>query len=134
MNSFAKAWYAGSWSRGEGPFLACIAPRRTDAGSNVSTPKGLSVRALTAAISSTSSSVCMVDAPSVPMPPAAETAATSWWYETPPIPASMTGCSISRSSVSRVCMPGTLRRPARATPLRRRRQDGAGGGGASAAA
>ena len=69
-----------------------------------STPKGLSVSARTPAISSTSSSARIVDAPSVPMPPASETAATSRWYDTPPMPASITGCSMSRSSVSRVRM------------------------------
>ena len=44
----------------------------------------------------------IVEAPSVPIPPASLTAATSRWYDTPPIPASMTGCSMSSSSVSRV--------------------------------
>ena len=37
----------------------------------------------------------------------ADTAATSSWYDTPPMPASITGCSISRMSVSRVRMPGS---------------------------
>ena len=32
----------------------------------------------------------------------ADTAATRRWYDTPPIPASITGCSMSSSSVSRV--------------------------------
>ena len=41
-------------------------------------------------------------APRQPNPPASDTAATSRWYDTPPIPASITGCSIWRSSVSRV--------------------------------
>ena len=40
----------------------------------------------------------------MPNPPASETAAASVWYETPPIPASITGCSISRTSVRRVRM------------------------------
>ena len=44
-----------------------------------STPKGFDVMARTPAISSTSSSGRIVDAPSVPMPPASETAATSRW-------------------------------------------------------
>ena len=44
-----------------------------------STPKGFDVMARTPAISSTSSSGRIVDAPSVPKPPASETAATSWW-------------------------------------------------------
>src|SRR5688500_10035161 len=44
----------------------------------------------------------MVDAPNVPMPPASLTAATRRWYDTPPIPASITGCSTSSTSVSRV--------------------------------
>jgi hypothetical protein len=44
-----------------------------------STPKGLSVSARTAAISSTISSWPMVEAPMQPKPPASETAATTWW-------------------------------------------------------
>ncbi len=49
---------------------------RADAVSR-STPKGLSVMALTASISRTISSACIVDAPRHPKPPASETAATS---------------------------------------------------------
>ena len=49
------------------------------------------------------------------MPPASDTAATSWWYDTPPMPASITGCSMSRSSVRRVRMGSTV-----ATGLSRR--------------
>ena len=36
------------------------------------------------------------------MPPASLTAATRRWYDTPPMPASITGCSMSSSSVRRV--------------------------------
>ena len=39
----------------------------------------------------------MVEAPRQPNPPASETAATSRGYDTPPMPASMTGCSMSRA-------------------------------------
>ncbi len=46
----------------------------------------------------------IVAAPSVPKPPASETAATRRAKETPPIPASMTGCSMPSMSVSRVRM------------------------------
>ena len=60
----------------------------------------------TAAISDTIVSLPMVEAPRQPNPPAAETAAASSEYETPPMPASMTGCSIPSRSVSRVCMGG----------------------------
>ena len=69
-----------------------------------STPNGLSVRARTAAISPTILSRPMVEAPMHPNPPASLTAATSDEYETPPMPASITGCSTSRRSVSRVRM------------------------------
>ncbi len=67
-----------------------------------STPNGLSVAAFTARISSTISSWFMAEAPRHPNPPASDTAATSVWYETPPMPASITGCSICSASVSRV--------------------------------
>ena len=59
----------------------------------------------------------------MPKPPASDTAATSRWYETPPIPASITGCSIPSISVSRVLhRPQGNRqargvRPVTATPL-----------------
>ena len=46
----------------------------------------------------------MVEAPRQPKPPASETAAARRWYETPPMPASITGCSISSRSVRRVRM------------------------------
>ena len=42
------------------------------------------------------------DAPRHPKPPASDTAATSRWYDTPPMPASITGCSMPSMSVSRV--------------------------------
>ena len=46
----------------------------------------------------------IVDAPSVPIPPASLTAATRRWYETPPMPANSTGCSMPSVSVRRVRM------------------------------
>ncbi len=64
----------------------------------------LAVSAFTASISSTMRSVPIVDAPRHPKPPASDTAATTWWYDTPPMPASITGCSTSRTSVNRVRM------------------------------
>jgi len=67
-----------------------------------STPNGFEVSSRTLAISATISSGRIVDAPMQPKPPASETAATRRWYETPPIPASMTGWSTSRMSVRRV--------------------------------
>ena len=67
-----------------------------------STPKGRSVSSRTAAISLTIFVGDIVDAPRHPNPPASETAATSSWYETPPMPASITGCSIPSDSVSLV--------------------------------
>ena len=69
-----------------------------------STPKGLSVSSRTLAISSRICSAPMVEAPMHPNPPASLTAATRRWYDTPPIPASITGCSTCRTSVSRVRM------------------------------
>ena len=69
-----------------------------------STPNGLSVALRTAAISATIRSVPMVEAPRQPKPPASDTAVTSGAYDTPPMPASITGCSIPRTSVSRVFM------------------------------
>ncbi len=59
---------------------------------------------MAARICSTISSLPMVDAPKQPKPPASDTAATSGAYDTPPMPASITGCSIPNTSVSRVCM------------------------------
>ena len=50
----------------------------------------------------------IVEAPSVPMPPASLTAATRRWYDTPPMPASITGCSMSSRSVSRVRIAATV--------------------------
>ena len=67
-----------------------------------STPNGRSVSSRTATISDTMVAGDIVDAPRQPKPPASETAATRAWYETPPMPASMTGCSIPRISVSLV--------------------------------
>ena len=63
------------------PSITDWMPSSTWPGSAVrrSTPKGLDVSAFTPAISSTSSSWRMVDAPSVPMPPASDTAATRRW-------------------------------------------------------
>ena len=69
-----------------------------------STPKGLVVSSRTLRISSTMPAVDMVDAPRHPKPPASDTAATRRWYETPPMPASITGCSMSSIWVSRVRM------------------------------
>jgi hypothetical protein len=62
------------------------------------------VRARVAAISWASWALDIVEAPRQPYPPAFETAAASALYETPPMPASMTGCSMPRRSVSRVFM------------------------------
>ena len=61
------------------PSATACTPASTWPGSAVSrsTPNGLAVAAFTAAISAFSSSVPMVLAPSVPMPPASLTAATS---------------------------------------------------------
>ena len=51
-------------------------------------------------------------APMQPKPPASDTAATRRWYHTPPMPASITGCSTCRASVRRVrSMPGMLVAP-----------------------
>jgi hypothetical protein len=74
------------------PSMTCRMPCSTCPGMAVSrsTPNGLDVSSLTLAISSGSSSP-IVDAPSVPMPPASLTAATRAWYDTPPMPASITG-------------------------------------------
>ncbi len=69
-----------------------------------STAKGLSVAARTAAISAAMVALFMVPAPRQPKPPASETAATSSEYETPPMPANMTGYSTPSSSVRRVRM------------------------------
>ena len=69
-----------------------------------STPKGFDVSSRTLAISSRIWSGAMVDAPMHPKPPASLTAATRRWYDTPPIPASITGCSTCRTSVRRVRM------------------------------
>ena len=92
------------------PLITAWMPASTWPGIAVSrsTPNGLDVSSRTLAISSARPSP-IVEAPSVPMPPASLTAATSWWYDTPPMPASMTGCSMSSSSVSRVRMPRTYR-------------------------
>ena len=94
------------------PSMTSWMPRSTCPGIAVSrsTPNGLAVSSRTLAISSGSSSARIVEAPSVPMPPASLTAATRRWYDTPPIPASMTGCSMSSSSVSRVRITRTVRR------------------------
>src|SRR3954454_21159828 len=59
----------------------------------------------------------MVDAPSVPKPPASDTAAARRWYDTPPMPASITGCSTPSISVKRVRMPMTLVTPHSARSL-----------------
>ena len=67
-----------------------------------STPNGLSVSARVAAISAVMWSWPMVEAPRHPNPPASDTAAANRLYDTPPMPASITGCSIWRASVSRV--------------------------------
>jgi hypothetical protein len=67
-----------------------------------STPKGLSVASRTAAISWRISSRRIAEAPRQPNPPASDTAATRRWYDTPPMPASITGRSICRVSVRRV--------------------------------
>ncbi len=67
-----------------------------------STPNGLDVAPATAAISARISSSPIVDAPRHPKPPASLTAVTSRWYDTPPMPASITGCSIWSASVRRV--------------------------------
>src|SRR3954452_24270724 len=77
---------------------------RSGSAARRSTPKGLSVSLRTPSISSSSCSDDIVAAPRVPNPPASDTAATTRWYETPPIPASMTGCSMPSISVSRVRM------------------------------
>src|SRR3954470_11264906 len=74
---------------------------RADAVSR-STPNGFDVSFFTASISETISSGDMVEAPRHPNPPASDTAATRREYETPPMPASITGCSTSRTSVRRV--------------------------------
>ena len=67
-----------------------------------STPKGLSVAAATAAISDTMRSLLMVEAPRHPKPPASDTAVTRGAYETPPMPANMTGCWMPSISVNLV--------------------------------
>ena len=91
-----------------------------------STPNGLSVSFRTLAISSTISSWRMVDAPRQPKPPASETAATRRWYETPPMPASITGCSMSRISVSRVRIRRMVRVGPRRHPVSRTRRGASG--------
>ena len=77
-----------------------------------STPNGRPVRALTARISRTIWPVVMVAAPRQPKPPASQTATTRSALATPAIPASMTGCSMPSTSVSRVRMmpPGLVER------------------------
>src|SRR5829696_6565584 len=81
---------------------------RSPAAVSRSTPKGRSVDSRTRRISSTSWSLDMVEAPRQPKPPASDTAATRAEYETPPMPASITGCSTPSSSVRRVRMAGRL--------------------------
>ena len=96
-----------------------------------STPKGLSVAWRTAAISAAIFSSPMVDAPRQPKPPASETAAANSEYETPPMPANMTGCSIPSSSVRRVRMvlwPSLISFLHGLTPRIRRGDRSAGGG------
>ena len=63
------------------PSMTSAMPRSTCPGIAVrrSTPNGLAVSSRTFAISSGSSSADMVEAPSVPMPPASLTAATRRW-------------------------------------------------------
>ena len=92
-----------------------------------STPNGLSVSVRTVAISSTISSCRMVEAPRQPKPPASDTAATRRWYETPPMPASITGCSMSRISVSRVRIRRMVRVGPRRHPVARTRRGASGG-------
>ena len=88
------------------PFTISSAPATMRSGSAASrsTPNGAAVSSRTCCISELSSSVDMVAAPNVPKPPASDTAATRRAKETPPIPASMTGCSMPSISVSRVRM------------------------------
>src|SRR5437763_1798790 len=69
-----------------------------------STPNSLSVARLTGRICSTISSVLITDAPRHPKPPASETSPTRR-SATPPMPASITGCSAPRASVHRVPEP-----------------------------
>ena len=99
-SSRAKAWCLGSWSRGEGPAFSLKAPRRGEAGSSVSTPKGLSVSSRVRAIHWRRRIEPHAAAPRTPSPPALDTAAASSGVAAPPIPASTTGTSIfSRSQI-----------------------------------
>ncbi len=77
---------------------------RSGSAASRSTPNGASVSRRTAAISWIICSDSIAAAPSVPIPPASLTAATSRWYDTPPIPANITGCSIRSRSVNLVRM------------------------------
>ena len=92
------------------PSITAFRLRSIESGEAVrrSTPNGLLVMVRTRAISDSSNSVVMVAAPKVPMPPASETAATRSPYDTPPMPASMTGSSMLSISVRRVFMPSTV--------------------------
>jgi hypothetical protein len=113
--STLRWWHSSTTSRGTpSPATKTVAPPSMmsltlatmswGAAVSRSTPNGLAVSSRTLAISSTIWSCAMVDAPMQPNPPASLTAATSRWYETPPMPASITGCSTSSTSVSRVRM------------------------------
>src|SRR5271166_5405830 len=87
-----------------------------------STPKGLFVRARTPRISLRMRSGGKPTRPSVPKPPASETAAHTSAKATPPMPARKTGCSMpKRSQIGvRSDMMGLLP-PEYSDPLRRRR-------------
>jgi hypothetical protein len=106
-------WHSSITSRGTpSPATNAVAPPRMMSSTfsvipwgtavSRSTPKGLAVAWRTAAISDLISSWPMAEAPMQPKPPASDTAATSVEYETPPMPASITGRSICRASVRRV--------------------------------
>src|SRR3974390_556866 len=84
--------------------LCASSTMRAGTAARRSTPNGFVVSLRPALTSDTGALDPIVAAPRVPKPPASETAATTVWYETPPMPASITGCSMPSISVSRVCI------------------------------
>ncbi len=95
--------------RAAGHDLCASASMRSGSAASRSTPNGLSVAASTATISSIEllglhgrrHRACRSRPRPIPRRPAR-------WYETPPIPASITGCSMPSISVSRVLMRPSL--------------------------
>ena len=102
MKASANACISGSSAWGVGPSVPSYLARRTDAGSSVSTPKGLSVSSRVSRIQRRSSLGPHPAAPSTPSPPALDTAAAKAGQLAPPMPASTMGCSISRISQTRL--------------------------------